>query len=81
MSPIRARKNASLQRRRKKLREPYEIDGYEKGSDVFRLTYPLVDQAIDRAAVRDRICEENGTDNPSTKMYQLVTYLQSLKKL
>lgn len=56
------------------------ISDYEKGSDVFRITYPLVDQAIMRAEVRDRNCAADGTDNPSTKMYQLVTYLQSLKQ-
>lgn len=55
------------------------IADYEKGSDVFQITYPLVAKAIMRAELRDRNCEADGTDNPSTKIYRLVTYLQSLR--
>ena len=56
------------------------IADYEKGNDVFRITYPMIDQAIMRARVRDSNCLAEGTDNPSTKIYQLVTYLQRLKQ-
>lgn len=57
------------------------IADYEKGIDVFQITYPSVAQAIRRAELRDRNCTADGTDNPSTKMHELVTYLQSLKQL
>ncbi len=56
------------------------ISQYEKGFDVFGITYPLIEQAIRRAEMRDQICLTNDTDNPSTKIYQLVTYLLNLKQ-
>jgi hypothetical protein len=56
------------------------ISGYEKGSDVFSITYPLVDEALRRAKIRERNCVVDGTDNPSTKVHELVVYLRELKK-
>lgn len=56
------------------------IPGYEKGmNNVFELTYPSVDKAITRTELRERQCNEDGTDNPSTKVHNLVKYLQNIK--
>ncbi len=57
------------------------IPDYEKGQvDVFGKTYPFVEEAIRRAFRLEKRQEENGTDNPSTKVHYLVEYLRNLKK-
>ncbi|MCP4339548.1 MAG: RloB domain-containing protein [Desulfobulbaceae bacterium] len=56
------------------------MDDYEKGSnEIFNLTSARLDQAItySKSILADR--EAAGTDNPSTKVHELVEYLQNLK--
>ena len=56
------------------------IPRYEKGmNNVFELTYSSVDKAITRTELRERQCNKNGTDNPSTKVHNLVKYLRNIK--
>lgn len=55
------------------------ISDYEKGNDVFGITYPLIDQAIRRAEIRERNSTTDRNDNPSTKVHHLITYLQEIK--
>ena len=54
---------------------------YEKAfGDLFEKLVPMLDTAIthaDRLAVHNR---ETGSDNPATKVHELVKYLQSLKR-
>jgi len=56
------------------------ISDYEKGNDVFGTIYPLIDQAIRRAEIRERNCAADRNDNPSTKVHHLITYLQEIKE-
>lgn len=57
------------------------IREYEKGmKDVFDRTYPYVDEATSRAALRESRCNEDGTDNPSTKVHRLVSYMRNIKQ-
>ncbi len=57
------------------------MKGYNKGhKNIFEETKDLLDVAIDRAKKIDDLQRKNGTDNPSTKIYQLVEYLRSIKK-
>jgi hypothetical protein len=52
---------------------------YEKGTkDTFRRTYTSVDTAIKRAHLLEGRQRQAGTDNPSTSVHKLVTYLQAL---
>jgi len=56
------------------------ISDYEKGKDVFGITYNLIDQAIRRAEIRERNCAADKNDNPSTRVHHLITYLQEIKE-
>ena len=56
------------------------ISNYEKGNDVFGITYHLIEQAIRRAEIRERNCAVDRNDNPSTKVHHLITYLQGIKE-
>lgn len=57
------------------------VPGYEKGAfDIFDLTFPAVDVAIKRAELLEERQETSGTDNPSTRIHRLVTYLRNIKK-
>lgn len=58
------------------------IPAYEKGEmrTIYQLVKDQTSQAITRAKQIERYCESGGTDMPSTKVYQLVEYLQQLKK-
>ena len=56
------------------------ISDYEKGKDVFRVTYPRVEDALRWAEQREKNCLTGGTDNPSTKVHQLVSYMRNIKK-
>lgn len=57
------------------------IPDYEKGSrTAFELTHPMLDVAISRAQSLERRHEGVGTGNPSTKVHQLVKYLQGIKR-
>lgn len=57
------------------------IQGYEKGQkNIFSLTKSNLQNALNRAKKNNILQENNSTDNPSTKMNQLVEYLMNLKK-
>lgn len=57
------------------------IPQYSKGhQDIFNITKKNLQVAVDRAKKIDGQQEKNRTDNPTTKMYQLVEYLMSVKK-
>jgi hypothetical protein len=57
------------------------IKGYhEAAKDIFEKTKPYLTEAITRAKRIDKLQKKNGTDNPSTKVYQLVEYLFSINK-
>jgi hypothetical protein len=56
------------------------IKDYQKGcKDIFYKTKPYLQVAIARARKISMQQEINGTDNPSTNMYELVEYLSSIK--
>jgi hypothetical protein len=55
---------------------------YNKGYvNIYEITKDKINIAIERAKKIDVQQEKNGTDNPSTKFYQLVEYLRNLKKI
>ncbi len=57
------------------------IPDYEKGSKIaFEKTYPTVSDAIKRAQLLEIRQQKAGTDNPSTKVHHLISYLQGLGK-
>jgi len=57
------------------------ISGYEKGSNDF-LVYIIdrTEEAIKNAKMLEKFHETSGTDNPSTKVHQLVEYLKRLTR-
>lgn len=57
-----------------------QLDGYEKGNkDLFQSLLPNLDNAIENAEASLRNAKKAGTDNPSTRVHKLVTYLRDLK--
>lgn len=57
------------------------IPDYHKGhKSIFEITKPYLDLAIDRANRIDAQQKTAGTDNPSTKMHELIEYLIRSKK-
>lgn len=57
------------------------MPGYEKGAfDTYNATKDLLGAAIINAKKVAKHCEDAATDMPSTQMYELVEYLQNLKK-
>ncbi|MCB2184653.1 MAG: RloB family protein [Desulfobulbaceae bacterium] len=57
------------------------MPGYEKGDlNTYHATKNLLQTAILNATKVEHHCETGGTDMPSTKMHELVEYLQNLKK-
>ncbi len=58
------------------------IPSYEKGGmkQIYQLVKEHIPTAIVRAKQVEQHCESGGTDNPSTNVYELVSYLQQLKK-
>jgi len=57
------------------------LQGYNKAMPyIFELTSDLIDVAIRNAQIVLRNVEAVGTDNPSTKVHELVLYLQKVKK-
>ncbi len=57
------------------------IPAYGKGNrGVFEITYSTVETAIARAQLLEKRHEGAGSDNPSTKVHQLVEYLRGLIK-
>jgi hypothetical protein len=59
----------------------HHIPGYEKGNNnVFGLIQENTDVAIRRAKQLETFHQTSGTDNPSTKVYELIEYLKGLKK-
>lgn len=57
------------------------IPDYEKGSrGIFETTYSAVETAITRAQLLEKRHEGTGSENPSTKVHQLVEYLRGLMK-
>lgn len=56
------------------------IPDYQKGSkDIFATVADKTDIAIANAKKLESFHETSGTDNPSTKVHELVEYLQNLK--
>ncbi|MBI5048642.1 MAG: RloB domain-containing protein [Deltaproteobacteria bacterium] len=56
------------------------ISGYQKGNrNIFELVKDKLDNAITNAKRLDAFHQTSGTDNPSTKVHELVEYLQNLK--
>jgi len=56
------------------------IAGYQKGSRIiFELVKDKLDNAMTNAKRLDAFHQTSGTDNPSTKVHELVKYLQDLK--
>lgn len=53
---------------------------YEKGAENIFIGDECLDTAINNAKLLEKFHMTSGTDNPSTKMYQLVDYLISLKR-
>ncbi|MDD3816188.1 MAG: RloB family protein [Desulfocapsaceae bacterium] len=57
------------------------LPGYEKGdTNTYHATKDRLQIAISRAKKAEHYCETGGSDMPSTKIYELVEYLQNLKK-
>jgi len=54
-------------------------DYHEADKDLFKKTSPHLKRAIARAKRIDKSQKANGTDNPSTKVYELVEYLKNIK--
>lgn len=58
----------------------HHIPDYQKGSkDIFATVADKMDTAIANAKKLENFHKTSGTDNPSTKVYELVEYLQDLK--
>lgn len=56
------------------------LPSYGKGdADIFEKTYPLMATAIKHAEQLEKRQEKAGTDNPSTKVHRLVTYLHNIE--
>ncbi len=56
------------------------ITGYQKGSrKIFEVIKDKTDVAIMNAKQLEAFHQTSGTDNPSTKVYELVEYLQDLR--
>jgi hypothetical protein len=56
------------------------LPDYDKGNPkVFSDTYPLVGVAIRRAELLEKRQTQAKTDNPSTKVHRLISYLRGLK--
>ena len=52
------------------------LPGYDSSlKNIFALTEPSLEQAVKRAKLLNQNKEKAGTDNPSTKVYELVEYL------
>jgi len=49
-------------------------------NNIFELTSDLIDVAIRNARIVVRNVEAVGTDNPSTKVHELVLYMQKVKE-
>ncbi|MCD6046051.1 MAG: RloB protein [Gammaproteobacteria bacterium] len=58
----------------------YIKDYYPGDRDIFHKTKEYLTIAIRRAKTIDKIQQKAKTDNPSTKVYELVEYLRSLKR-
>ena len=57
------------------------IRGYEKGSrDIFNVLSDKLETAIRNAEKLENFHKTSQTDNPSTKVHELVQYLKSLKR-
>ncbi|MEZ4662066.1 MAG: RloB family protein [Caldilineaceae bacterium] len=58
------------------------IPNYQKGAhDIFAQLIERTEQAIRHAEQANRQAEHNDTDNPTTAVHELVTYLQTSKTL
>lgn len=56
------------------------IPDYQKGArSIFAQLIKWTDQAIQHAERANRQADQNDTDNPTTSVHELVTYLQNLK--
>lgn len=57
------------------------IPGYEKGDKgTFKTLIANLETAITNARKISKYCDDIDTDNPSTKIHDLILYLQNLKK-
>jgi hypothetical protein len=58
-----------------------ELSDYRKGSyGIYRRLQSRLPQALENARKVALHCETAGTDNPSTRVHELVTYLRDLKE-
>lgn len=56
------------------------MSGYQKGDkNIYKMLKDKLDDAIKNAKIIAQNCKGCGTDNPSTKIHELVIYLQNLK--
>lgn len=57
------------------------IPKYKKGAkNIFKTTKNNLDLAINNATNSQRQAKQNGTDNPSTRIHELVVYLRNIQK-
>jgi hypothetical protein len=62
------------------LRKPGRIPRYEKGEQaIFSLLHARVETAVTNAERLLQACQSSGSDNPSTRMHELVIKLKSLR--
>lgn len=57
------------------------VPDYKKKMSVFEIVKSKTATAIENAKKVERFHETSGTDNPSTKVYELVEYLQNIKSV
>jgi len=65
------------------LDKPARLPNYQKGNpQIFEQTKKWLNKAIQRAKQVEQYHKDNATetDNPSTRVYELVVYLQNLTK-
>ena len=57
------------------------LHGYAKGNgNMFRMLFIRLEQAKKNAARAAKAAADSGTDNPTTKLHELVAFLQNIKK-
>lgn len=65
----------------RELRKMGRIPGYEKGTEnIFNIVGDKLDTALLHAKKLEEFHQDIGTDNPSTKIYQLVEHLRELNQ-
>jgi hypothetical protein len=78
--PFYQKNNKSVGEQLKSELKKYIKNYHESSKEIFEVTRPYLQDAIVRAKQIDKLQMNNATDNPSTKVYQLVEDLMSLNK-